>query len=125
MSDEFDSDQSSMHSGSLAPAPLCVLEGTIGVPDGHRAAVSPLDLKTSEEGFAPYLRESMKTDRHVLLTTEEGTLSSELIEGLEWRGFGGKIIEDPIYFLSVHWGPLVQQCLTAPESLLRSQILKN
>jgi PAS domain S-box-containing protein len=30
----------------------------------------------------------MKTDRPVLLTTEEGTLSFDLIEGIEWRGFG-------------------------------------
>ncbi|TVY42454.1 Hybrid signal transduction histidine kinase K [Lachnellula subtilissima] len=88
VTDDFESDQSSMQSGSLAAAPSCVLEATIGVPGGHKASVSPLDLKTSEEGFAPYLRESMKTDRPVLLTTEEGTLSSELIEGLEWRGFG-------------------------------------
>ncbi|TVY92252.1 Hybrid signal transduction histidine kinase K [Lachnellula willkommii] len=88
VTDDFESDQSSMQSGSLAASPSCVLEGTIRVPEGHKASVSPLDLKTSEEGFAPYLRESMKTDRPVLLTTEEGTLSSELIEGLEWRGFG-------------------------------------
>lgn len=88
MSDDSDSDLSSMHSGSLAQAPFCTLEGTIGVPEGHRASVSPLDLKVSDEGFAPYLRESMKTDRPVLLTTDEETLSSELIEGLEWRGFG-------------------------------------
>jgi len=77
-----------MHSGSLSAAPQCILEGYLGVPDGHRAAVSPLDLKTSDEGFAPYLRESMKTDRPVLLTTEDGTLSYDLIEGLQWRGFG-------------------------------------
>lgn len=77
-----------MHSGSLSAAPQIVLEGTLGVPMGHRAAVSPLDLKTSEDGFAPYLRESMKTDRPVLLTTEEDTLSFDLIEGMEWRGFG-------------------------------------
>jgi hypothetical protein len=44
---------SSMHSGSLAQAPQLVLEGTLGVPQNHRAAVSPLDLKTSDEGFAP------------------------------------------------------------------------
>jgi hypothetical protein len=78
----------SIHSGSLSQAPQCVLEGTLGVPDGHRAAVSPLDLKTSDEGFAPYLRDSMKMDRPILLTTEEGSLPSDLIEGLEWRGFG-------------------------------------
>lgn len=55
---------------------------------GHKAAVSPLDLNTSDDGFAPYLRESIKADRPILLTTEDGTLSTELIEGLEWVGFG-------------------------------------
>ena len=88
VSEDSDSEMSSMHSGSLGAAPQVVLEGTLGVPMGHRAAVSPLDLKNSEEGFAPYLRESMKTDRPVLLTTEETTLSFDLIEGMEWRGFG-------------------------------------
>ncbi|TVY75567.1 Hybrid signal transduction histidine kinase K [Lachnellula suecica] len=88
VNDDLDSDMSSMHSGSLSPAPLCTLEGTIGVPDGHKAAVSPLDLKTSDDGFAPYLRESMKTDKPVLLTIEGQTLSSDLIKGLEGRGFG-------------------------------------
>jgi len=86
--DEFDSELSSMHSGSLSAAPRCVLEGTLGVPRNHRAAISPLDLKNSDDGFAPYLRESMKTDRPILLTTEQGTLSYDLIEGMEWRGFG-------------------------------------
>ncbi|KAE9368499.1 hypothetical protein N431DRAFT_414964 [Stipitochalara longipes BDJ] len=88
VSEESDSDMSSMHSGSLSQAPQLVLEGTLGVLQGHRAAVSPLDLKTSDEGFAPYLRESMKTDRPILLTTEDNSLSSDLIEGLEWRGWG-------------------------------------
>jgi len=88
VSDDIDSDMSSIHSGSLSQAPQCTLEGTLGVPPDHRAAVSPLDLKTSDEGFAPYLRDSMKADRPILLTTEEGTLSYDLIEGLEWRGFG-------------------------------------
>ncbi|PMD38172.1 hypothetical protein L207DRAFT_545365 [Hyaloscypha variabilis F] len=88
VSEDSDSDMSSMHSGSLSQAPQLVLEGTLGVPQGHRAAVSPLDLKTSDEGFAPYLRESMKTDRPILLTTEDNSLSSDLIEGLEWRGWG-------------------------------------
>jgi PAS domain S-box-containing protein len=77
-----------MHSGSLSTAPQCVLEGALGVPKGHRTALSPLDLKTSDEAFAPYLRESMKTDGPILLKTEDGSLSYDLIEGLQWRGFG-------------------------------------
>ncbi|KAH8597563.1 hypothetical protein B0O99DRAFT_508221 [Bisporella sp. PMI_857] len=86
--DDSDSEMSSIHSGSLGQAPQCVLEGTLGVPEGHQAAVSPLDLRTSVEGFAPYLRESMKTSHPLHLTTEDGTLSFDLIDGMEWRGFG-------------------------------------
>ncbi|KAG9249258.1 hypothetical protein BJ878DRAFT_532 [Calycina marina] len=83
-----DSELSSMHSGSLSTAPRCTLEGMLGVPKDHRAAVSPLDLKNSDDGFAPYLRESMKTGRPIVLTIEDGTLSFDLIEGMQWRGFG-------------------------------------
>lgn len=42
----------------------------------------------SDDGFAPYLRESMKADQPILLTIEEKSLSYDLIHGLEWRGFG-------------------------------------
>ncbi|ESZ97348.1 M4R8, histidine kinase-group XI protein [Sclerotinia borealis F-4128] len=91
VNEDVDSDMSSqrsLNSGSLSQTSCCVLEGTIGVPIGHRSAATPLDLYFSEEGFAPYLRESMKLDRPVLLTTEEGTLPTELIEGLKCVGFG-------------------------------------
>lgn len=88
VADDTDSDMSSMHSGSLSQAPQLTLEATLGVPAGHEAAVSPLDLRTSEEGFAPYLREAMKQNRPVLISVEDGTLSSELMEGFQWRGFG-------------------------------------
>ena len=66
----------------------CVLEGSLGVPQGHRLAESPLTLQTSDGGFAPYLRESMKSKGAILLTTEDCTLSYDLIDGLEWRGWG-------------------------------------
>ncbi|KAK6613286.1 histidine kinase hhk13p [Botrytis cinerea] len=78
----------SLNSGSMSQAPCCVLEGTIGVPSGHQSAATPLDLHLSEDGFAPYLRECMRLDRPVLLTTEEGTLPAELIKNLECVGFG-------------------------------------
>jgi hypothetical protein len=66
----------------------CVLEGSLGVPHGHRSAESPLNLQSSDGGFAPYLRAFMKSKGAILLTTEDGTLSYDLIEGLEWRGWG-------------------------------------
>jgi PAS domain S-box-containing protein len=89
VSDEVDSDMSSMHSGSFGPQPPQVLlEGSLGVPQDHPTASSPLDLKNSEDSWAPYLREAMKTDKPVLLSTDDGTLSG-LIAGLEVRGLPG------------------------------------
>lgn len=89
VSDDVDSDMSSMHSGSLAPAPQCVLEGTLGVPMGHASITSPLDLKTSEQSWAPFLRQAMRQDKPILLSTEDGNdVLSRLMGGLEFRGFG-------------------------------------
>jgi len=87
VADEVDSDLSSMHSGSLSAAPQCILEGTLGVPEDHHAVLSPLDLKISEQSWAPYLRDAMKTGQPVLLSTEDGILS-HLLQNLEFRGFG-------------------------------------
>ncbi|KAK5657051.1 hypothetical protein OQA88_3577 [Cercophora sp. LCS_1] len=84
-----ESEVSSMHSGSFSNPPQIVLEGSIGVPDGHPSAVGVLDLKLSEDGFAPYMRESMSDlSGPVILSEEDGTLPTHLLQGLTWRGFG-------------------------------------
>jgi PAS domain S-box-containing protein len=86
--EEYESEVSSLHSGSLVPFPQLVLEGSPGVPEGHVAAPSSLDLKTSEEGFAPYMRQSMAMGGvPVVLSEEAGNLPKHLIEGLQSRGF--------------------------------------
>jgi len=83
-----ESEVSSMHSGSISP-PQIVLEGSLGVPDGHRCAISMLDLRSSDDGFAPYMRDSMSDlSKPVVLSEEDDTLPSHLLEGLAWRGFG-------------------------------------
>ena len=66
---------------------LCHLQGTLGVPDGHKAVPKRLDLRWSRGGFVPSFRNAMKTREPTLLTTKDGTLSETLIEGFEWRGF--------------------------------------
>lgn len=86
VSDESDSDLSSMYSGSLATNPQVGLEGTLGIPENHPSRVSPLDLKTSNQTWAPFLREAMKNDTPVLLSMDDDSLS-ELISGVENRGF--------------------------------------
>lgn len=84
-----DGDMSSMHSGSINNPPQIFLEGSLGLPASHALATPTLDLKTSDEGFAPFLRKSMTQPMTpIVLSKDDGTLPQHLIEGVEWRGFG-------------------------------------
>lgn len=87
--EEQESEVSSLHSGSLLPSSQLVLEGCSGVTNGHPAAPSTLDLKSSDEGFAPYMRQSMSMNGvPVVLSEDSGTLPKHLLQGVQWRGFG-------------------------------------
>jgi PAS domain S-box-containing protein len=87
--EDSESEVSSMNSGSLTHPPQIVLEGSIGVPDGHPCAVASIDLASSDEGFAPHMRESMAhLASHIVLSEEDGTLPTDLVQGLSWKGFG-------------------------------------
>ncbi|KAF1939000.1 hypothetical protein EJ02DRAFT_457342 [Clathrospora elynae] len=88
VNDENDSDSSSLYSSSLLGAKQCFLEGSLGVPTGHQAAPEHINLKEGQEGFGPVFREVMKTDKPVVVGIGSGDLPRELMEGLEWRGFG-------------------------------------
>jgi PAS domain S-box-containing protein len=86
--DSDDNDQSSTSSGSTMSLKSCYYEGAIGIPEGHIAAPHQLDLKRSREGFIPAFREAMRTREPTLLHTRDGSLPEELLEGIDWRGYG-------------------------------------
>jgi len=65
------------------------LQGTLGVPPGHPVAVPTINLRSGQEGFAPYMRESMlQSASRIVLRREDGTLPAGLTDGLAWRGDG-------------------------------------
>jgi PAS domain S-box-containing protein len=73
---------------SQASRRLCHFEGALGLYAGHPAAPALVDLKTGNEGFAPYFRQAMNTHKPVVLREEDGTLDACLLEDVEWhRGF--------------------------------------
>jgi PAS domain S-box-containing protein len=88
--DEFDGGEEDSSSASVTSMDLkvCVLEGVLGVPEGHPAAPTRLDLKRSRGGFIPSFRDAMRTREPKLLNILDGTLSEPLLEGIEWRGYG-------------------------------------
>lgn len=88
VSDDNESDASSLQSSSLLGTKRCYLEGSLGVPAGHQAAPDQIDLKEGNEGFGPVFREVMTTDKPVVLSIGSGDLPFEMMEGLAWRGFG-------------------------------------
>ena len=85
---ELGSDASSMQSDSTAGSKQCVLEGSLGLPEGHRAAPAQIDLKEGRSFLGNVFRAAMKSEKPVLLRAEDGTLDATLLEGIEWRGFG-------------------------------------
>lgn len=99
--EDSESDTTSMHSGSVVNPPSIYLEGTLGVPPGHHCATQSIDLKTSDEGFAAYMRMSMSQPTiPIVLSKEDGTLPQSLIEGIQWRGFGDPsrtVVVFPVY----------------------------
>ncbi|KAF2690986.1 aerobic respiration control sensor protein arcB [Lentithecium fluviatile CBS 122367] len=88
IADSDDADTASHSSDSTISIKSCLLEGSIGIADGHPATPPKLDLKRSKEGFIPAFREAMRTREPTTLHTRNGTLSEELLEGINWRGSG-------------------------------------
>ncbi|RBR11816.1 uncharacterized protein FIESC28_08855 [Fusarium coffeatum] len=87
--EDTESEVSSLHSGSLIHSPQLVLEGSLGAPENHQGALTHLDMRQSDDGFAPYMRQSMAAGGvPIVLSEEDGTLPMHLIDGLHWRGFG-------------------------------------
>ncbi|KAK2606227.1 hypothetical protein QQS21_003398 [Conoideocrella luteorostrata] len=86
--EENDSDSSSFHSGSIGFSHNLTLEGSLGIPKGHPAAPPSLDSRT-QDGFAPYMRQSMAAGGvPILLSKEDNTLPMDLVKDIAWRGFG-------------------------------------
>lgn len=91
VSDENDSDSSSIHSNSVLSSRQAFLEGSLGIPEGHQAAPEQLDLKSSVEGFGPVFKECLQSSKPVLLEVGSRDLPESLMHGLETRGFGDPI----------------------------------
>ncbi|GIZ42533.1 hypothetical protein CKM354_000579600 [Cercospora kikuchii] len=91
VTEESDSDSSSMHSSSALSSRQCILEGALGLPDDHQATPTQIDLRAGMEGFGPVFREVMKTDKPVLLEVGSRDLPESLISGLHFRGFGDPV----------------------------------
>lgn len=66
----------------------------------HPAAPPLIDLKTGKEGFAPFFRQAMTTNKPVVLREENGTLDARLLDDVNWRGFGDPsrvVVVSPIH----------------------------
>ncbi|KAL8728997.1 MAG: hypothetical protein Q9166_004998 [cf. Caloplaca sp. 2 TL-2023] len=86
VADDPESDASSISSG--LGVKHCTLECALGVPERHQAAPPHIDLRTGSHFWGQVFREAMKSSKPLVLQTENGSLDSEMLEGLQWRGFG-------------------------------------
>ena len=87
VSEDIDSDsQESVQAGDHPPVKECILEGKIGVPDGHPAAKSPVDLRDASEYYVQIFKDAAAGYRPIVLSVEKGTLDPELLKGMQHRG---------------------------------------
>ncbi|KAK8171098.1 hypothetical protein BKA80DRAFT_339132 [Phyllosticta citrichinensis] len=63
------------------------LEGSMGVPDGHPARATPIDVTQGRDGFTAYFRNAAQCDEPLLLRVEDGTLPESLVQGIESRAW--------------------------------------
>ncbi|KAL8779693.1 MAG: hypothetical protein Q9213_006818 [Squamulea squamosa] len=86
VADDPESDASSISSG--LGVKHCTLECTLGVPEGHQAGPPHIDLRTGDHFWGHVFREAMQNSKPLVLLTDNGSLDSDLLEGIQWRGFG-------------------------------------
>ncbi|PNS19478.1 Hybrid signal transduction histidine kinase K [Sphaceloma murrayae] len=91
VTDDADSDAASIHSASASGNMTCRLEGSLGVGVGHSSAPETIDLRLGTEGFGTVFRESVRSDKPVLLHAGSKELPARLLENLEPRGFGDPV----------------------------------
>ncbi|KAE9364382.1 hypothetical protein N431DRAFT_354787 [Stipitochalara longipes BDJ] len=65
---------------------ICILEGLVGIPAGHKLASESLDLDNDNTCLVSSIREAMKEMTPVLVQIEDSW--KEMFEGIEWRGHG-------------------------------------
>ncbi|KAB8297813.1 hypothetical protein EYC80_001611 [Monilinia laxa] len=83
------SSRGSISSDSSTSIKSVILEGSLGVPEGHPSAQTRLDLKRHLGGYVPALREAMKTRQPSLLSLSDSMLPVGLTQGYNWkRGYG-------------------------------------
>lgn len=68
------------------PARLVELEGQIGISPTHTIHIPKLRLSSIAEGYGSAMNKANETGRPVFLSTEEGTLPPEFVQGIALRG---------------------------------------
>jgi len=69
---------------------VCLLEGSLGVPTNHALIPETLDLEQDDLGLASKLRDAFLSRELLVLRASDGTLPTELFEGVALRGFGDR-----------------------------------
>lgn len=69
------------------PATLCLLEGSLGIPEGHALAPQTIDLETEKMTcVVNAVQRALKKMTTVLVPIEEE--DRDALNGIEWRGYG-------------------------------------
>jgi PAS domain-containing protein len=66
----------------------CNLEGSVGLQKAHSIAPQSVDLLHDRGWLAEPFRKATRGTSQVVLHVEDGSLPSDILEGIQWRGYG-------------------------------------
>ncbi|KAL6160096.1 hypothetical protein ACJQWK_09571 [Exserohilum turcicum] len=65
----------------------CRLRGSFGLPKESPAGPDHLDFQ-HDHGFTPYFRKALVARKPIVVQFDQDPVAAELVQGVEWRGFG-------------------------------------
>lgn len=85
---EEDPDAMTLSPPANSVTKICRLAGTLGVPEGHPIAPESFNLDPNQGVLPSAFRDALTSHHPLLLQTADGSLPPDLLNDLDWRGFG-------------------------------------
>ncbi|KAL9118981.1 MAG: hypothetical protein Q9187_004467 [Circinaria calcarea] len=75
-------------SGKMSGSAMCVFQAALGISEDHPSVPKRVNLEQSNEGFIPLFRKARFAGGPMVLQKADGNLPEDLLQGIQWRGFG-------------------------------------
>ena len=80
--------ESECESGNMSESTMCIFQAALGISEDHPSVPKRANFEQSSEGFIPLFRKARFAGGSMVLRKADGNLPEDLLQGIQWRGFG-------------------------------------